>query len=182
MDKDIHVAITRAVKPGLEEAFEQAIQDFFTRTSSHQGSLGAQLIRPVPGSTNNTYGILRSFKSEADRLAFYQSEDFLKWQEEVESMVEGEYTRKDLHGLEAFFADPTILKHPPKWKMAFVTWLGVWPTVFIITQFLSPYLRLPVIVGTAADTFLVVVMLSWLVMPMLTKLFRPWLVSETIKS
>lgn len=137
MKENIHVAITRKVKPGYEEAFEQAIQEFFAKTTRRQGSLGAQLIRPFPGSSTTTFGILRSFKSTEDRDAFYQSEDFLKWQEKIKPMVQGEYSRKELHGLEAFFEDPSILKHPPKWKMAFVTWLGVWPTVFIISQLLS---------------------------------------------
>lgn len=180
MEQDIHVAITRKVKPGFEEKFEQAIQEFFTTTSGHQGSLGAQLIRPVSRSENNVYGILRSFKSRADRDAFYQSEDFISWQQKIEPMVESEYQRLELHGLEAFFADPTIINHPPKWKMAMVTWLGVWPTVFLITQFFAPLLNLPPLPGTAVDTFLVVIILSWVVMPLLTRVMRFWLKPKAV--
>jgi len=175
MEENIHIAITRTVKPGFEEAFEQAIQDFFAKTTGLPGSLGAHLIRPVPGSEKNTYGILRSFKSKNDRDAFYQSGDFLEWEKSVQPMVEGDYSRDNLHGLEAFFADPTIVYHPPKWKMAIVTWLGVWPTVFIVSGLLSPYLKLPALASTAVVTFLVVVLLSWVVMPFLTKIMRPWL-------
>ncbi|MDJ0621773.1 MAG: hypothetical protein QNJ17_02340 [Desulfocapsaceae bacterium] len=179
MEENIHVAITRTVKAGFEEPFEQAIQDFFAKTMGLQGSLGVQLIRPVPGSGNNSYGILRSFKSEKDRQAFYASAAFMEWEKVVEPMVEGEYTRKDLHGLEAFFSDPNTIRHPPKWKMAFVTWLGVWPTVFAVTQLLSPHLSLPVLAATGVDTFVVVVILSWAVMPLLTKIMRPWLRSKS---
>ena len=53
MDSSVHVAITRTVKPGFEESFEKAIQAFFTRTAHLPGALGAQLIRPFPGLSNN---------------------------------------------------------------------------------------------------------------------------------
>lgn len=159
MEENIHVAITRNIKPGFEEPFERAILDFFAKSMGMQGSLGVQLIRPVPGSGNNSYGIIRSFKSEKDRQAFYASAAFKEWEKTVEPMVEGEYTRKDLHGLEAFFSDPNIIRHPPRWKMAFVTWLGVWPTVFAVTRLISPHLNLPAFTVTAIDTFIVVVIL-----------------------
>lgn len=179
MEENIHVAITRNVKPGFEEAFERAIQDFFAKTMGQPGSLGAQLIRPVPNSGNNSYGILRSFKSDKDRRAFYASTAFKDWEKMVEPMVEGDYTKRNLHGLEAFFSDPNIIRHPAKWKMAFVTWLGVWPTVFAVTQLLSPHLKLPALAATGLDTFVVVVILSWAVMPLLTRIMRPWLRPES---
>jgi len=90
MDSSVHVAITRTVKPGFEESFEKAIQAFFTRTAHLPGALGALLIRPFPGSSNNTYGILRSFKNKNARDAFYQSQAFSEWQQMVQPMVEGQ--------------------------------------------------------------------------------------------
>jgi hypothetical protein len=50
MEPTIHVAITRKVKPGFEADFEQALLKFFVQSLKHKGALGAQLIRPVPGS------------------------------------------------------------------------------------------------------------------------------------
>ena len=83
----IHVAITRTVKPGCEEAFELAIRNFFADSLKETPTLGAQLLRPLPGSENRTYGILRSFASEEDREGFYASESFNRWQEAVEAAV-----------------------------------------------------------------------------------------------
>ena len=176
MEPNIHVAITRRVKPGYEDAFEKAIKRFFAETAELPGVLGAQLIRPIPGSSSNTYGILRSFAGENERDAFYRSDTFREWQEVVAPMVEEHYRRTSLHGLEAFFADPTVATHPPRWKMAIVTWLGVWPTVFIVSQILAPYLKpVPSWASTACVTLLVVMALTWIVMPVLTKILRPWL-------
>src|SRR5690606_3814272 len=94
---------------------------------------------------------------------------------EVASLVaEAEYERRDLHGLEAFFRG----EHgpPPRWKMAVVTWLGVFPCVALWSRLLHPVLQgLPSLLITACVSAAVVVTLAWGVMPLLTKLARPWL-------
>jgi quinol monooxygenase YgiN len=88
MDTPIHVAITRTVKPGCEVAFEKAILSFFADAQGGTATLGAQLLRPLPGSESQTYGILRSFANEQDREVFYESDSFLRWQEAVKPLVE----------------------------------------------------------------------------------------------
>ena len=138
MKEPIHVAITRKVKPGCESEFESAIERFFSESAATGESLGVQLIRPLPGQASNTYGILRSFASREERDKFYNSDLFREWDQSVQSLVEADYTRTDFHGLEAFFSNPGIDRHPPRWKMAIITWLGVWPTVLLVTLLVSP--------------------------------------------
>ena len=179
MDTDIHVAITRTVKPGCEEAFEDAIRGFFADSLKSTSTLGAQLLRPLPGSQSRTYGILRSFASEQDRDAFYQSDSFIQWQETVKPLVEGDYSRRDLHGLEAFFADPDLMRLPPRWKMALLTWLSVWAAVYVVSNLVSPLLLgWPTWLAVGVNTFIVVLVLTWGVMPALTRVMRPWLVQS----
>ena len=134
MSESVHVAITRKVKPGCEEAFEQAILKFFADAQGQTDTLGAQLLKPLPGADQRTYGILRSFASEAVRDAFYSSDAFAQWQAQVAPLVEDEYARRDLHGLEAFFHQSAAASVPPRWKMAVITWLGVWPTVLGVSS------------------------------------------------
>ena len=78
MEKPIHIAVTRPVKPGCEEEFEKTVLDFFAQTLSQKGSLGAQLLKPLPGSKDQTYGILRSFASKEACDHFYKSEEYLQ--------------------------------------------------------------------------------------------------------
>ncbi len=54
MNTPVHVAITRMVKPGREEAFEKAIRSFFADSLKGEASLGAQLLRPLPGTNTRT--------------------------------------------------------------------------------------------------------------------------------
>jgi len=180
MTQQVHVAVTRTVKPGCEEEFETSIRTFFANALKDSPTSGALLLMPFPGSYSRTYGILRSFPTEKDRQAFYQSDLFHKWEEAVKPLVEGDYARQNLHGLEAFFANPALVRHPPRWKMAIVTWAGVWPAVYVVSLLIgSRLVGLGNWFATGVATFLVVVILTWGVMPVLTRLVRPWLTSST---
>lgn len=171
----IHVAIMRKVRPGCEAAFEEAIRSFFAESLQDERSLGAQLLRPLPGGENRAYGILRSFPSERDRDAFYASERFRRWEETVRPLVEPDYARRDLHGLEAFFWEKGSTA-PPRWKMAVLTWLGVWPSVYVVSSLLgAPLAGWPRWAAAGVVTAVVVAVLAWAVMPALTRGFRPWL-------
>ena len=86
--------------------------------------------------------------------------------------------RRELHGLEAFFPQRSH-GHPARWKMAMITWLGVFPMVVIWANLLQPLTQnLHQVAGTAIVTVMVVASLAWVVMPMLTRLFNPWLHSR----
>src|SRR5213595_1154364 len=135
----IHIAITRRVRPGCEAEFQRALQEFFQASFAHGGVLGASMLTPLPGSDSREYGILRTFASEIERDAFYASPMFKAWDERARTLTEGEPVYRQLHGLEAWFRsahDP-----PPRWKMATVTLLGVYPISLIIGLMLSPRLR-----------------------------------------
>jgi len=170
----IHVAITRRVRPGREADFQQALRDFFQTSFAHEGVLGASMLTPPPGSDSREFGILRTFATEKERDTFYNSPAFRAWDERARAMTEGEPVYRQLHGLEAWFRSPHA--PPPRWKMALVTLLGVYPISLLIGIFLSARLRtLPLPVNLFIVSALIVTCLTWLVMPQLTRLFRPWL-------
>jgi uncharacterized protein len=173
--KTIHVAVTRQVKPGCESAFEKALREFARESLHIPGTTGVHLIEPVPGTNGCEYGILRSFESEEASQRFYESELFKEWQERVADLVIGEPVRRRLHGLEAFFRDPQQTP-PPRWKMAIVTWLGVFPSVLLWSSTLPKVLiGLPYLAVVAIVNVFVVATLAWGVMPLLTRLFAGWL-------
>lgn len=177
----VHVAILRDVKDGHEADFERHAQEFFRDAASQPGVCGAYLIRPVPGSHHHTYGILRTFRGEAEMQAFYASDLYARWQSAVRPLVDGEPRKRRLHGLEAFFAASTPA--PPKWKMAIVTFIGVNIAVYTFSTAVSVALgELPMIAGLLLVNALVVASLTWVVMPLLMKLFNRWLISNSAKA
>jgi len=176
----IHVAVTRQVKPGCEEEFEHILREFARESLREPGTTGVHLIEPVSGTKGCEYGILRSFDSEDASRHFYQSEIFLQWQKRAEPLVVGDSAVRRLHGLEAFFRES---KHaPPRWKMAIVTWLGVFPTVLLWSSALPQFLGgTPKLFVVGVVNVFVVVTLTWAVMPLLTKLLAGWLQASNKK-
>jgi antibiotic biosynthesis monooxygenase (ABM) superfamily enzyme len=170
----VHVAVTRQVKPGCEEEFEQGLREFARESLRESGATGVHLIEPVPGTNGCEYGILRSFESEEASRRFYDSTVFHQWQQRASHLVVGDSIVRRLHGLEAFFCDSKLA--PPRWKMAIVTWLGVFPSVLLWSSMLPQFLGgLPQLLVVAIVNVFVVATLTWAVMPLLSKLFAGWL-------
>lgn len=171
----VHCAVTRIVRPGAEAEFDAKLTEFVRATITAQGVTGVHILRPPPQSDCAEYGVLRSFESEEAAKSFYASPEFTQWVQDVEPLVMGQPIHRRLTGLEAFFRSESGWS-PPRWKMAVVTYLGVVPSVLLWSSFLGPLLsNQPWTLRTMVINLMVVVTLTWFVMPLLTKIFGPWL-------
>jgi antibiotic biosynthesis monooxygenase (ABM) superfamily enzyme len=171
----IHVVIVRRVRPGCEAQFQQELRRFFQESFGHDGVLGASMLVPPPGSGSREFGILRTFKSERDRDAFYASALFRDWLKRGEPLAEDEWSYRELSGMEAWFRAPS--GPPPRWKMALLTWLAVWPASLLVRALFGPGLgrALPPWLLTAVSAAGVVALLTWVVMPLYVRAARGWL-------
>ena len=175
MNEPIHVAITRKIKPGCEAEFQAALKEFFTTSFGHAGVQGASMLVPPPGSPSPEFGILRTFANTRERDDFYASPMFQAWEERIKPLIEGEAVYRDLNGLEAWFRSPH--NPPPRWKMALLTWIAVWPVSMIVPMALNPLISqsVPKIVFAGAVAGGIVLVLTWVAMPLLVKLAKGWL-------
>lgn len=171
----IHIAITRRVRPGREAEFQEALREFFQTSFAHGGVLGATMIVPPPGSDTREFGILRTFGDEKERDAFYASPVFKAWEEKCAPLTEsGSWTQRPLHGLEAWFRSPHM--PPPRWKMGVATYLGVFPVATILSLTLAPAMRSwHFLLSNALFNACVVILLTWVVMPLVTRALHRWL-------
>ncbi len=171
----IHIAITRRVRPGCEAEFQAALREFFQTSFAHGGVLGATMIVPPPGSDSREFGILRTFADENERDDFYASPIFKAWEAKCQPLTEKDsWSARPLHGLEAWFRSPQ--NPPPRWKMALATFLGVFPVAVILTQTIGPVIQeWPFVIRNAVFNACVVVLLTWAVMPLITRALRGWL-------
>jgi uncharacterized protein len=65
---------------------------------------------------------------------------------------------------------------PPRHKMALLTWAGAWAMISLILWVLGPMTATwPLLVRTLLISVLMVVSLTWVVIPSLTRLFTAWL-------
>ena len=71
---------------------------------------------------------------------------------------------------------PGAPQPPPRWKMAMITWLAIFPLINVLNLVLAPLLGgLPAIVRTLVSTAILVPLMTWVVMPAMTRLFLRWL-------
>lgn len=170
----IHVAITRRVKEGKEQEFQDSLRRFLGESFVHGGVHGAGMITSLPGAHEREIGILRTFRDTAERDAFYASDLFKEWEQYASSVTEGEAHYHDLTGLEAFFRGSG--NPPPRWKMAVVTLMGVYPASLFLTYFVAPFIHtLPVPLKALIIAACMVGLLTWVIMPNLVKWVKPWL-------
>jgi antibiotic biosynthesis monooxygenase (ABM) superfamily enzyme len=83
-----------------------------------------------------------------------------------------------LTGLETWFTLPgqNVLKLPTKARQTVVTWIAALPVSIIISILTGPFLDSePLIIQKAVFVALLVVLLTWVVMPLATRLFFRYL-------
>jgi hypothetical protein len=98
-------------------------------------------------------------------------------------MVEGKSSPRQLSGLEAWFRDGHE-PMPPRWKMALLTWPAVWLVSTIVRTVLAPALGpvLPEVLESGVVTASVVSILTWIAMPLVVRVARPWLYPKSQQS
>ncbi len=178
----VTVAVIRVVKPGCEEAFERTLHDFVQESLHLPGQLGVHILRPPPGSGSREYGILRRFENAEARDEFYRLPLFEEWKQKVAGLVDGEPRYERLSGLETWFTLPgeRAIIPPPRWKMAVVTLLAVYPLSMVLGITVGNWISAwPILLNALIFNALIVTGLTWFLMPVLTRLFNPWLYPES---
>jgi len=171
----VRVAHRRAL-PGSEEAYEAVLRGMFDAARKFPGFLGAELTPPL--NPDDEHRVTLKFATEDDLATWDASEERLRWHEAMAPLTEGPPEYHLLSGLDAWFVPPnTPVSHPPsRARMALVTWLGIFPTVSVFLWFVAPYLaEVPFLPRTAIITALIVVTMTWVVMPRLVKWLKPFL-------
>lgn len=173
----IHVAITRRVRRGCEAEFQKALRDFLRDSLAEAGVFGVHMLVPAPGDETREYGILRTFADETDRDAFYASPLYAAWRSRVDPLVDGNCARRELTGLEAWFRGTSRM--PPRWKMAVATLCGVYPTSLLLSVTVAELVHdWPLGLRSLVFAVSMVAILTWVVMPNVTRGLRDWLHAE----
>jgi antibiotic biosynthesis monooxygenase (ABM) superfamily enzyme len=170
------VQISRTVRAGRESEFEEKVRAFVPRSLEFPGHLGVQVVKPAPGAGREYHVIIRFSNRELwDR--FLASEAYTRFRAEIEPLLEKPPEIQEMCGLESWFTPPGEALRPlPKWKMALVTLLGVYPTSLLLGAAVGPRVRdLPMWLSGLVMASSIVVALTWLVMPLLTRLLHRWL-------
>lgn len=176
----VTVLVSRKVRSGHEAEFEHAMDGMLDAATRFEGHLGGYLITPEPGRERH-YQTLFAFDTDPLLRVWLGSPERRSWLDRIAMVSDGEDSLRTLSGLEGWFALPGArTRNPPrKHRMAFVTWLGIFPLVLVISQSVGPWLA-PInpVLSIAVVTALVTVVMTWMAMPALGRLFAAWLYPE----
>jgi uncharacterized protein len=176
-DGPVTTTVTRRVKPGHEPFYDQFLQGVIAAASRFPGHLGVEVFRPE-SATAGEYRVVYRFDTGEHLRAWLDSHERRAWLERAEPHVVGPMQTRVVTGLETWFTLPgqPAAPPPPPYKMALLTWLTIFPLITLVVVALEPLLEeLALVPRLAVTTAVTVPIMTWLVMPRVTRLLRRWL-------
>ncbi len=177
MSEGVTVVVRRTIRPDATAAFEAWLRGVIGVASGFDGHGGVEVIRPAPGAASQDWVVVFRFDAQAQLDAWNASAERAEWLAKVEPMTLSS-SIETVTGLEFWFTLPghAATKPPPPWKMALVTVIGLFPLVLWVAPLLGrAFGALPGPLATLATVVVMVGLMTWVVMPLLIRLFRPWL-------
>jgi len=171
------VVLSRRIKQGQEEAFLAWAEGFHEVMATYPGHLSGQAVPPVEGAQPE-WVFVYTFDRPQNLRTWLESEDRHVWLAKADAMVESQGPAQLISGLEQLFGllPPDVAPPPPVWKVATSVVAGLFPITIINFLFLAPLLKpLPLVLRAFLATVIVVILMTWVVMPGVTRLLKPWL-------
>lgn len=173
-DQPVTVTVARTVRPENQPAFETWADGIQSRASHYPGHLGSTMLSPGPGK--DEFHIVYRFADAQTLRNWEDSEERAQWLAKLEEMVESERFAH-VTGLETWFTLPDRSDlGPPRWKMVVVTSTVIFMLQLVIQAFLlSTLLHWPLVFRAAIMSVSMTLLMTYFVMPRVTKLLRRWL-------
>jgi antibiotic biosynthesis monooxygenase (ABM) superfamily enzyme len=176
-DSPVTTIVVRRVKPGHEALYEQFLDGIIAAASGFPGHLGVEVFRPQ-SATAGEYRIVYRFDNSEHLHRWLDSEEHAAWLKRAEPHAIGPMRTSFITGLESWFTLPGRqgMAPPPPYKMALITWIAIFPLITAIVVVTGPLVQgAPLVPRLAITTALAVPLMTWVVMPRVTRLLRAWL-------
>ena len=175
----VTILITRSPRQSSQREFEQALSDTINAALEFPGHLGVTVLKPQRGESND-YQIIVKFASDADYQRWCRSHEAAHWFKILNRLEEKPPNLETMTGIETWFAvnssTPRPMIPPPRYKMAIVTWVAIFILIVIINLLFGGFLAsLPMLLRSLVLTVVLVALMTYLVMPRMTRLFSWWL-------
>jgi antibiotic biosynthesis monooxygenase (ABM) superfamily enzyme len=154
--------------------------------SRQEGSMGTEIIRLIDKESKPEYVIIFRFNNYENLRKWENSSIRNEWLRKGRELVQADPDIQKLTGFEFWFtpyskkSDSTPVISPPRYKMVIVTipvisllLLTLVPQIHFVTEMLF----IPYSIRFVIAITITVILMTYLIMPVLTKLLRPWLLS-----
>lgn len=170
------VLVTRRVKADRKQEFEAFLQRLRTEAESYAGHRGVIIIPPPESSRE--YIIVYRFDS-ADHLRAWRTSPVRQaLMAESRELAEAPPEERELSGMDTWFSVPggRIVRPPARWKMWLLSLCAIYPLLTVMVIVAQPLLQyLPLAARFAVITPVLTALMTWLAMPVLSRVFARWL-------
>jgi antibiotic biosynthesis monooxygenase (ABM) superfamily enzyme len=170
----VTVTVARRVAPGCERDFEDWYDGIIGAASRFPGFLGAGILRPH--AMGGEWHVVYRFADAEDLRRWEASPERAQWLVRAERFAEETGVHR-VSGLETWFAMPgRTAPAPPRWKMFLVTLAAIVPLVLLMNVLVLPVLAgWPMLARVLVFSGTLTGLMTWVVMPRITRLFRRFL-------
>lgn len=171
----VTVSLSRRVVPGKEAAYEAWVRGITGEAVTFPGHMGVNVIRPTAASSE--YITIFRFDNYQHSREWEESDVRAVWLDRLEGLVEGETAVEKGTGLEFWFSLPELpVAHPSPHKMALVLLVVVYVLVLALNYLLNPMtVDWPGPARILLVALLQVLLMTYVVMPRVTRLLKGWL-------
>jgi hypothetical protein len=166
------------VRAGQEQAFEAWLDELAGVAAQYPGHQGVTIIPPRAPAEDREYVIIFRFDS-AEHLRTWQNSDQRREMiARSASMADEPPRERELTGLETWFSIPggQVRRPPAAWKMWLLSSAAIYPLITVLSLALGPFLvDVPLAARFAITTPLLGALMTWIVMPRLSRVVAGWL-------
>lgn len=176
-NQKVTAIISHFVRPDREKSYERWLKEIAAAAREFEGHDGVTIIRPQPGGHNEYVAILR-FNTYPQLCRWLKSDQRKEWIDCVKPLIQASEKVQIITGLENLVSLPgrISITAPPRYKTAIIVWLGVFLCSSVLGLVLNPLLaKLPLFFPQLISIGITVFVLTYFVMPLLTRLFYKWL-------
>ena len=166
---------TFRARPGEDAALAQWAQRIVGAARRYEGNLAATVVGP---DLTGEYRVVHHFRDQETLESWLTCTERAELLREAEPFLEAPPAVART-GLETWFrlpSDGRVIRPPPRWKMWLTSVLAIYPLLFAFQAWVSPEIEgWPLAVRAAVLPLVLLGLMTYLVMPNVTRLLRPWL-------
>jgi antibiotic biosynthesis monooxygenase (ABM) superfamily enzyme len=190
-DGSVTWIVTHRVRPERRSDLEAWLHGIQGDLERHPGHLGTTFLRPR-GPAGGEYVVIVRFAAYDDLRRWEDSPERAAWVAKLPPLLAGEPAFDTQTGLESWLdlGAPAPVESPPKYKLAVLVGLAIYPLLVTVVPILGwllgdyPFLATPVAITpelftrSLLNVAILVPLMTWVALPNLTRLLRPWLHSS----
>lgn len=170
----VTAVMSQRVRPDAWDEFRRAHAQITLVMRDFDGFLSCELAEPVPGIQDD-HVVVFAFDSRRNLDRWLESDERQKVLALIEPLIEGDRTLNVVGGFAGWFRMDSS-REPRRWKQAVVVLIALYPTTLLLGYLQRTFTPdAPWIPALFVSNVVGIAILTWILMPFVTRLLSRWL-------